>query len=285
MGLVVDVGSGQSSQSLANRRSRAEAAPHSHSQSQEPTAPNPMGVPLKNGVEAAPDSEDEAWTIPSQQWHTGEPNPFDSRYGGSKLDLVVPAACMIRIEMGCRCCLLRKLWGPSSPIQRLREMPSDGSGSRLYLEAHPDVGKSNTAVMYGMRDVDAKPILFCHRAFSSCVSIGEARAKQFKVSKCQKRDLHSAQHEKDILLESFSGKHSGRQRHGLLCWLEPMFVFYAYPVQGVGERSAPIHYRMVKLYKKCLVPIHVTTGLYGICLYLDISSMKEHSLNRIHDCQ
>ncbi|XLT08446.1 hypothetical protein HN51_054239, partial [Arachis hypogaea] len=122
-----------SSQSLANRRSRAEAAAHSHSQSQEPTAPNPMGVPLKNGVEAAPDSEDEALTIPSQQWHTGEPNPFDSRYGGSKLDLVVPAACMIRIEMGCRCCLLRKLWGPSSPIQRLREMPSDGSGSRLYL--------------------------------------------------------------------------------------------------------------------------------------------------------
>ncbi|XLQ99528.1 hypothetical protein S83_065727 [Arachis hypogaea] len=318
MGLVVDVGSGQSSQSLANRRSRAEAAAHSHSQSQEPTAPNPMGVPLKNGVEAAPDSEDEALTIPSQQWHTGEPNPFDSRYGGSKLDLVVPAACMIRIEMGCRCCLLRKLWGPSSPIQRLREMPSDGSGSRLYLEAHPDVGKTNTAVMYGMRDVDAKPILFCHRAFSSCVSIGEARAKQFKVSRCQKRDLHSAQHEKDILLESFSDKHrfgcfcsftlfegsslvlsvllcktnhgfcvsfSGRQRHGLLCWLEPMFVFYAYPVQGVGERSAPIHYRMVKLYKKCLVPIHVTTGLYGICLYLDIASMKEHSLNRIHDCQ
>ncbi|XLT45720.1 hypothetical protein HN873_038324 [Arachis hypogaea] len=199
MGLVVDVGSGQkprslnaipnptqSSQSLANRRSRAEAAPHSHSQSQEPTAPNPMGVPLKNGVEAAPDSEDEAWTIPSQQWHTGEPNPFDSRYGGSKLDLVVPAACMIRIEMGCRCCLLRKLWDPSSPIQRLREMPSDGSGSRLYLvDEIPSVyvsdyrssvqcgGTSNTGVMYGMRDVDAKPILFCHRAFSSCVSIGE----------------------------------------------------------------------------------------------------------------
>ncbi|XLT83236.1 hypothetical protein HN873_004989 [Arachis hypogaea] len=157
MGLVVDVGSGQSSQSLANRPSRAEAAPHSHSQSQEPTPPNPMGVPLKNRVQAAPKSEEEAWTIPSQQWHTGEPNPFDSRYGGSKLDLVVPAACMIRIEMGCRCCLLRKLWGPSSPIQ----------------EAHPDLGKTNTAVMYGMRDLDAKPILFCHRPFSSCVSIGE----------------------------------------------------------------------------------------------------------------
>ncbi|XLU93394.1 hypothetical protein S245_007746, partial [Arachis hypogaea] len=167
MGLVVDVGSGQSSQSLANRRSRAEAAPHSHSQSQEPTPPNPMGVPLKNRVQAAPESEEEAWTIPSQQWHTGEPNPFDSRYGGSKLDLVVPAACMIRIEMGCRCCLLPKLWGPSSPIQRLREMPSDGSGT------HPDLGKTNTAVMYGMRDLDAKPILFCHRPFSSCVSIVE----------------------------------------------------------------------------------------------------------------
>ncbi|XLS48002.1 hypothetical protein HN51_022360 [Arachis hypogaea] len=159
MGLVVDVGSGQSSQSLANRPSRAEAAPHSHSQSQEPTPPNPMGVPLKNRVQAAPKSEEEAWTIPSQQWHTGEPNPFDSRYGGSKLDLVVPAACMIRIEMGCRCCLLRKLWGPSSPIQ----------------EAHPDLGKTNTAVMYGMRDLDAKPILFCHRPFSSCVSIGEVQ--------------------------------------------------------------------------------------------------------------
>ncbi|XLS96824.1 hypothetical protein HN51_039559, partial [Arachis hypogaea] len=27
--------------------------------------------------------------------------------------------------------------------------------------------------MYGMRDSDAKPILFCHRPFSWCVSIGE----------------------------------------------------------------------------------------------------------------
>ncbi|XLR64253.1 hypothetical protein S83_014925, partial [Arachis hypogaea] len=29
-------------------------------------------------------------------------------------------------------------------------------------EAHPDLGKTNTAGMYGMRDLDAKPILFCH---------------------------------------------------------------------------------------------------------------------------
>ncbi|XLR24333.1 hypothetical protein HN51_070839 [Arachis hypogaea] len=109
-----------------------------------------MRVPLKNRLQAAPESQEAAWTIPSQQWHTGEPNPFDSRYGDSNLDLVVPAACIIGIDMGCPCCLLPKWWGPSSPIQ----------------EAHPDLGKTNTAGMYGMRDLDAKPILFCHRPFS-----------------------------------------------------------------------------------------------------------------------
>ncbi|XLR69274.1 hypothetical protein S83_019946 [Arachis hypogaea] len=91
-----------------------------------------MRVPLKNRLQAAPESQEAAWTIPSQQWHTGEPYPFDSRYGGSNLDPVVPAACIIGIEMGCLCCLIPKWWGPSSPIQRLREMPSDGSESRLY---------------------------------------------------------------------------------------------------------------------------------------------------------
>ncbi|XLR70073.1 hypothetical protein S83_020745 [Arachis hypogaea] len=119
-----------------------------------------MRVPLKNRFQAAPESHGAAWTIPSQQWQTGEPNPFESRYGGSNLDLVVPAACIIGIEMGCSCCLLSKWWGPSSPIQRLREMPSDGS------ETHLDLGKTNTAGMYGMRDLNAKPILFCHRPFS-----------------------------------------------------------------------------------------------------------------------
>ncbi|XLR14754.1 hypothetical protein S83_042692 [Arachis hypogaea] len=109
-----------------------------------------MRVPLKNRFQAAPESHGAAWTIPSQQWQTGEPNPFESRYGGSNLDLVVPAACIIGIEMGCSCCLLSKWWGPSSPIQ----------------EAHPDLEKTNTAGMYGMRDLNAKPILFCHRPFS-----------------------------------------------------------------------------------------------------------------------
>ncbi|QHO46901.1 uncharacterized protein DS421_6g191680 [Arachis hypogaea] len=76
-----------------------------------------MRVPLKNRLQAAPESQEAAWTIPSQQWHTGEPYPFDSRYGGSNLDPVVPAACIIGIEMGCLCCLIPKWWGPSSPIQ------------------------------------------------------------------------------------------------------------------------------------------------------------------------
>ncbi|XLU50401.1 hypothetical protein S245_045215, partial [Arachis hypogaea] len=30
-----------------------------------------------------------------------------------------------------------------------------------------------TAGMYGMTDADVKPILFCHRQFNWCVSIGE----------------------------------------------------------------------------------------------------------------
>ncbi|KAL4372734.1 hypothetical protein AHAS_Ahas05G0011400 [Arachis hypogaea] len=35
-----------------------------------------MRVPLKNRLQAAPESQEEAGTIPSQQWHTGEPYPF-----------------------------------------------------------------------------------------------------------------------------------------------------------------------------------------------------------------
>ncbi|QHN81805.1 uncharacterized protein DS421_20g690140 [Arachis hypogaea] len=93
-----------------------------------------MRVPLKNRFQAAPESHGAAWTIPSQQWQTGKPNPFESRYGGSNLDLVVPAACIIGIEMGCSCCLLSKWWGPSSPIQVDEILSVDVSDYRSSLQ-------------------------------------------------------------------------------------------------------------------------------------------------------
>ncbi|RYQ94527.1 hypothetical protein Ahy_B08g089459 isoform B [Arachis hypogaea] len=69
-----------------SRRRSAEQAPPSHSQSKEPARPNPLRVSQNERLLVAPDSDEAAQTIPSEECQTGKPNPSDTKYGASISD-------------------------------------------------------------------------------------------------------------------------------------------------------------------------------------------------------